>query len=84
MKISNIKDDNGNTIKKGIRKRGPEKNHRPDPIVEMGLLLDKQGIPISYNIFPGNTSEKETLVPEIHNIKRRHDIDKVIVVADRG
>ena len=79
-----IKDDNGNTIKKGIRKKGPEKNHRPDPIVEMGLLLDKQGIPISYNIFPGNTSEKETLVPEIHNIKRRHDIDKVIVVADRG
>lgn len=79
-----IKDDNGNIIKKGIRKRGPEKNHRPDPIVEMGLLLDKQGIPISYNIFPGNTSEKETLVPEIRNIKRRHDIDKVIVVADRG
>ncbi len=79
-----IKDDNGNIIKKGIRKRGPEKNHRPDPIVEMGLLLDKQGIPISYNIFPGNTSEKETLIPEIHNIKRRHNIDKVIVVADRG
>jgi transposase len=79
-----IKDDKGNTIKKGIRKRGPEKNHRPDPIVEMGLLIDKQGIPISYNIFPGNTSEKETLVPEIHNVKRRHNIDKVIVVADRG
>ena len=79
-----IKDENGNLIKKGIRKRGPEKNHRPDPIVEMGILLDKQGIPISYNIFPGNTSEKETLVPEIHNIKRRHNIDKVIVVADRG
>lgn len=78
------KDENGDIIKKGLRKRGPEKNHRPDPIVEMGLLLDKQGIPISYNIFPGNTSEKETLVPEIHNIKRRHDIDKVIVVADRG
>jgi transposase len=78
------KDDKGNIIKKGIRKRGPEKNHRPDPIVEMGLLIDKQGIPISYNIFPGNTSEKETLIPEIHNIKRRHSIDKVIVVADRG
>ena len=61
-----------------------EKNHRPDPIVEMGLLLDKQGFPISYNLFSGNTSEKETLIPEIHNIKRRHNIDKVIVVADRG
>ena len=78
------KNENGEIIKKGIRKRGPEKNHRPDPIVEMGLLLDKQGFPISYNIFPGNTSEKETLIPEIHNIKRRHNIDKVIVVADRG
>ena len=79
-----IKNEDGEIIKKGIRKRGPEKNHRPDPIVEMGLLLDRQGFPISYNIFPGNTSEKETLIPEIHNIKRRHNIDKVIVVADRG
>ena len=76
--------ENGEIIKKGLRKRGPEKNKRPDPIVEMGLLLDKQGFPISYNIFPGNTSEKETLIPEIKKIKRRHNIDKVIVVADRG
>lgn len=79
-----IKDENGNITKKGVRKRGPEKNHRPDPIVEMGLLLDSQGFPMSYDIFPGNTSEKETLIPEIKNIKRRHDINKVIVVADRG
>lgn len=79
-----IRDENGKIIKKGIRKRDPEKNHRPDPIVEMGLLLDKSGFPISYNIFPGNTSEKETIVPEIQKIKRRHNIDKVIVVADRG
>ena len=66
-------DENGKIVKKGLRKRGPEKNHRPDPIVEMGLLLDKQGFPISYNLFP-----------EIKKIKRRHSIDKVIVVADRG
>lgn len=79
-----IKNEDGEIIKKGLRKRGPEKNHRPDPIVEMGLLLDKQGFPISYNLFSGNTSEKETLISEIHNIKRRHNIDKVIVVADRG
>lgn len=79
-----IKDENGNVIKKGLRKRGPEKNHRPDPIVEMGLLLDKQGFPISYNLFSGSTSEKETLIPEIKKIKRRHNIEKVVVVADRG
>ena len=77
-------DDEGKIVKKGLRKRGPEKNHRPDPIVEMGLLLDKQGFPISYNLFSGSTSEKETLVPEIKKIKQRHNIDKVIVVADRG
>ena len=81
---TDLKDENGNIIKKGLRKRGPEKNHRPDPIVEMGLLMDKTGFPISYNLFPGNTSEKETIIPEIKNIKRRHNIDKVIVVADRG
>ena len=79
-----IKDINGDIIKKGIRKRGPEKNHRPDPIVEMGLLLDSKGFPMSYNIFSGSTSEKETLIPEIRSIKRRHDAGKVIVVADRG
>ena len=79
-----IIDEKGEIIKKGLRKRGAEKNHRPDPIVEMGLLLDKQGFPISYNIFPGNTKESETLIPEIKKIKRRHEIDKVIVVADRG
>lgn len=76
--------EKGEIVKKGLRKRGVEKNHRPDPIVEMGLLLDKQGFPISYNIFSGSTKENETLVPEIKKIKRRHSIDKVIVVADRG
>ena len=79
-----IKNEKGEIIKKGLRKKGPEKNHRPDPIVEMGLLLDKQGFPISYNLFSGNTSEKETLIPEIQKVKRRHNINKVIVVADRG
>ena len=79
-----VVNEQGEVIKKGLRKRGPEKNHRPDPIIEMGLLLDKQGFPISYNIFPGNTRETETLLPEIKKIKNRHNIDKVIVVADRG
>lgn len=79
-----ILNDKGEIIKKGLRKRGPEKNHRPDPIVEMGLLLDKHGFPMSYNIFPGNTSEKETIIPEINKVKKRHSIDKIIVVADRG
>ena len=78
------KDEDGNMIKKGLRKKGPEKNHRHDPIVEMGLLMDSTGFPISYNIFSGSTSEKDTLIPEVKKLKNRHNIDKVIVVADKG
>lgn len=77
-------DEEGNIIEKGYRKRGPEKNHRPDPIVEMGLLLDSKILPASYKIFPGNDSEKTQLMPIINKTKNTHNIDKIIVVADRG
>ena len=77
-------DEEGNILEKGYRKRGPEKNHRPDPIVEMGLLLDNKIIPASYKIFPGNDSEKTQLRPIINKTKATHNIDKIIVVADRG
>lgn len=77
-------DENGNILEKGYRKRGPEKNHRPDPIVELGLLIDSNGIPLSYDLFPGNESEKTSLRPIVKRTKSKFGIDKVIVVADRG
>ena len=77
-------DENSNVIKEGYRKRGPEKNHRPDPIVEMGLLMDASGIPIAYNLFSGNKSEKLSLVPEINRLKNKFKCNRTIVVADRG
>ena len=79
-----IFDDKGNLIKKGYRKRGPEKNHRPDPIIEMGLLMDASGIPIAYNLFPGNESEKLSLAPEIDRLKNKFNFERTIIVADRG
>lgn len=79
-----IFDDKGNLIRKGYRKRGPEKNHRPDPIIEMGLLMDSTGLPIAYNLFPGNESEKLSLVPEIDRLKNKFKFERTIVVADRG
>ena len=79
-----IFDDKGNLIKKGYRKRGPEKNRRPDPIIEMGLLMDSTGLPIAYNLFPGNESEKLSLVPEIDRLKNKFKFERTIVVADRG
>lgn len=79
-------DNEGNKIikKKGYRKRGPEKNKRPDPIIEMGLLMDATGIPIAYNLFSGNESEKLSLSPEIKRLKNKFKFERTIVVADRG
>lgn len=84
-------DDTGNpTDKKGnpaapkYRKRGPEKNHRPDPIVEMGLLMDRNGIPLAFDLFPGNESEKVHMRPIIRRIKNDFSDTRIIFVADRG
>ncbi len=48
-------DDEGNVIEKGLRKMGVSKENRKQPIVQMGLFLDDNGIPISIEMFPGNT-----------------------------
>lgn len=77
-------DKEGNPIPAKYRKRGPEKNHRPDPIVEMGLLMDKNGIPIAYDLFPGNESEKVHMRPIINRVKDHFEDCRIIYVADRG
>ena len=77
-------DKNGNPTDAKYRKRGPEKNHRPDPIVEMGLLMDRNGIPVAYDIFPGNESEKVHMRPIISRVKKEFSDTRIIFVADRG
>ena len=77
-------DANGEPVPAKYRKRGPEKNHRPDPIVEMGLMMDKNGIPVAYDLFPGNESEKVHMRPIIERIKRDYEDCRIIFVADRG
>ena len=77
-------DKNGKPVPAKYRKRGPEKNHRPDPIVEMGLLIDRNGIPVAYDLFPGNESEKVHMRPLINRIKKEFDDCRIIYVADRG
>jgi hypothetical protein len=67
-----------------MRKKGVSKEHRPDPIVQMGLFMDTMGIPISYDLFPGNTNDCLTLTPLLAKMKREYDIGRVIVVADKG
>ena len=77
-------DGKGSRTEIKLRKRGPEKNHRPDPIVEMGLLMDRNGIPVAFDIFPGNESEKVHMLPAIRRLKQQYTSQRIIVVADRG
>ena len=77
-------DDKGNLVKKGFRKKGPSKEHRPDPIVQMGLLMDSNGIPMAFNTFSGGESEKTSLLPIIRRVKKDYDLKRIIAVADRG
>jgi len=67
-----------------LRKKGVGKEHRPDPLVQMGLLMDTKGIPIMYDLFPGNTNDCLTLMPVLDQVKKNYEIGKIIVVADKG
>jgi len=67
-----------------MKKRGVSKEHRPNPIIQMGLFMDTMGIPISYRLFPGNTNDCETVRPMLTELKRDYDIGRVIIVADKG
>lgn len=74
----------GKEIDAKYRKRGPEKNRRPDPIIGMGLLMDRNGIPVAYDLFPGNESEKVHMRPLINRVKNSIQDCRIIFVADRG
>ena len=67
-----------------MRKKGVSKEHRSDPIIQMGLLVDTKGIPISYDLFPGNTNDCETLMPVLDKVKKDYAVGRIIVVADKG
>ena len=67
-----------------MRRKGVSKEHRPDPIIQMGLLTDSSGIPITYDTFPGNTNDCETYIPIFKQVRKDFDLGRIIVVADRG
>lgn len=67
-----------------MKRRGVSKEHRPDPIVQMGLFMDTNGLPITYGLFSGNTLDKQTLIPMMGEIVDKYSLGRIIVVADRG
>jgi transposase len=67
-----------------FRRKGPAKQKRNAPIVQMGLLLDKASLPIMYKMFPGNRHDSQTLMPMLTEIKKNFDVERMIVVADKA
>ena len=67
-----------------LRKDGVCKEHRPNPIVQMGLLQDCNGIPMTYRLFPGNTNDCNTMIPVLSDLKHEFKLDRIIAVADKG
>lgn len=79
-----IVDTDGNTIKRALRRRGPSKERRPNPIVQLGLFMDSDGIPISYQLFEGNKVDPTTYIPAIEQVKKQFGIERMVTVADKA
>ena len=80
------KDENGEPIivKKGFRKKGVSKENSKGPIVQMGLFIDNNGIPVSHKLFSGNTQDKTTFKNVLENDIDEMNLGKIITVADNG
>jgi len=87
-------DDDGNVVldeqekpiilEKGLRKKGVSKENRKTPLVAMGLFIDQNGIPVSFNTFARNTQDKTTFKEMIKSSLNKQELGKVVVVADNG
>ena len=68
----------------GIKKYGKSKEHRPNPIVTMGLFMDADGIPLAFDIFPGNQNEQLTLKPIEKKVIKDFNCSEFIFCSDAG
>ena len=67
-----------------MKQYGPSKEHRPNPIVQMGLFMDKSGIPLAFCINPGNQNEQLSLKPLELQIMKDFQLSKFVVCTDAG
>lgn len=86
-----IEDNDPDTIDKetgeitaGLRRYGKSKEHRPNPIVQMGMFMDYDGIPLAFKIFPGNESEQKSLQPLEEVLNHRFGMTDYVVSTDAG
>lgn len=67
-----------------LRMRGPSKECRKDPIVSIAMVVDRDGIPIDFRVYPGNSSEKTAMKCSIDELAKTYKITNAVVVADNG
>ena len=67
-----------------FRKYGKSKEHRPNPIIQMGLFMDGDGLPLAYSLHPGNTNEQQTTLPLEKKIVKDFKLSNFIYVSDGG
>jgi transposase len=79
-----VRDDEGNVVQEGLRKKGVSKEKRGEPIVQMGLFIDDNGLPVAYQLFPGNHIDQTTLRPAFKKNVETLKFGRVIIVADGG
>lgn len=64
--------------------KGVSKEHRLTPIVQFGLFMDSNNIPVAMKVYPGNTSDSLTLKPALNDVKREFGLGRLVLVADKG
>lgn len=68
----------------GLRRYGKSKEHRPNPIVQMGMFMDADGLPLAFCINPGNTNEQQTLQPLEDILANEFDLSEFVICTDAG
>ena len=68
----------------GLRQRGVSKEKKKTGIIQMGLFIDRNGIPITYELFPGHTNDLSTMRPILEKIKKQYNLGKITIIADKG
>ena len=68
----------------GIKKYGKSKEHRPNPIIQMGMFMDGDGIPLAFSVFPGNANEQTSLKPLEEKVLSEFGCRKFIYCSDAG
>ncbi|MGB4644157.1 MAG: IS1634 family transposase, partial [Dethiobacteria bacterium] len=67
-----------------FRRKGFCKHNTRNPLVQMGLLLDADAIPVTYRLFKGNTHDSQTMMPLLQETRKAYGLEKIVVVADKG